>query len=122
MRVYKTPSGYRAMTRVRDFDGKVRQVERYGRTQGAARAALSLALRERARVDAEADITPDTKLATLAEAWLDDFERQDRSAQPDGSGTRGASTGPITPATTASPVRRARRFCQHAPPGARRQP
>ena len=46
---------------------------------GRRRAALSLALRERARVDAEADITPDTKLAALAEAWLDDFERQDRS-------------------------------------------
>ena len=57
----------------------MRQVERYGRTQGAARAALSFALRDRARVDADADITPDTKLAALAEAWFDDFERQDRS-------------------------------------------
>jgi integrase len=67
------------MTRVRDFDGKVRQVERYGRTQGAARNALALALRDRARVDADADITPDTKLAALAGLWFEQFQRQDRS-------------------------------------------
>ena len=79
MRVYKTPSGYRAMTRVRDYDGRVRQVERYGRTQGAARTALSTALRDRARVDAEAEITPDTKLAAVAEVWFSEFQRQDRS-------------------------------------------
>ena len=79
VRVYKTPSGYRAMTRVRDYDGRVRQVERYGRTQGAARTALSIALRDRARVDAEAEITPDTKLAAVAEAWFSEFQRQDRS-------------------------------------------
>jgi hypothetical protein len=77
--VYKTPSGFRAMTRVRDLDGTVRQVERYGRTQGGARTALSLALRDRARVDTEAEITPDTKLGAVAEVWFADFGRQDRS-------------------------------------------
>lgn len=79
MRVYTTPSGYRAMTRVRDYDGAVRQVERYGRTQGAARAALAVALRDRVRVDAEAEIGPDTKLTVVAEAWFAAFEGQDRS-------------------------------------------
>jgi hypothetical protein len=79
VRVYETPSGYRAMTRVRDYDGEVRQVERYGRTQGAARAALALALRDRVRVDAKAEIGPDTKFVVVAESWYADFEQQDRS-------------------------------------------
>jgi integrase len=79
VRVYETPSGYRAMTRVRDYDGRVHQVERYGRTQGAARAALALALRDRVRIEAEAEIGPDTKFGVVAEAWFSDFERQDRS-------------------------------------------
>jgi Phage integrase, N-terminal SAM-like domain len=79
VRVYETPSGYRAMTRVRDYDGTVRQVERYGRTQGAARSALALALRDRLRVDAGAEIGPDTPFAVVAEAWFCDFRRQDRS-------------------------------------------
>ena len=76
MRVYKTQSDSWSQTRVRDYDGRVRQVERYGRTQGAARTALSTALRDRARVEAEAEITPDTKLAAVAETWFSEFQRQ----------------------------------------------
>jgi integrase len=69
VRVYVTPSGFRAMTRFRDFDGKVRQVERHGKTRGAATAALARALRDRHRVDAGATITPETRVDALAEAW-----------------------------------------------------
>jgi integrase len=79
IRVYETDAGFRAMTRVRDFDGRVRQVERHARTKGAARDALARALRDRARVDADAEITGTTKLAPVAEAWFADFQRKDRS-------------------------------------------
>lgn len=79
VRVYATDAGYRAMTRVRDYDGKVRQVERYGRTQGAARKALALALRDRVRADAAAGINPETKVAVLVELWFADLSRRELS-------------------------------------------
>jgi hypothetical protein len=62
-------TGYRARTRYRDYDGVTRRVERHGPTKGAAERALRLALRDRLHVGAEAEITPDTKIAGLAETW-----------------------------------------------------
>jgi integrase len=67
------------MTRFRDFDGRVRPVERYGPTKGAARDALALALRDRIIVDGGAEITPDTRVTVVAEAWYASFVAQDRS-------------------------------------------
>ena len=63
------------MTRVRDFDGKVRPVERHGATRGAASQALARALRDRCRSDAGALITPDTRVDVLAEAWWNEIEQ-----------------------------------------------
>jgi integrase len=54
----------------RDYDGKCRQVERHARTKAAAEAALRLALRDRARLDGDGDITPTTRVNVLAEAWF----------------------------------------------------
>ena len=79
MRVYATSSGYGAMTRYRDWDGHVRPVERYGRTMGAARDALATALRDRANVDASAEVSGDSRLASVAQLWFSDFQRRDRS-------------------------------------------
>ena len=50
-----------------------------GRSKAAAEKALSEALRDRARTDAGAEITADTRLSIVAEAWFTDFSRQDRS-------------------------------------------
>src|SRR5215211_1861940 len=72
-------SGYRARTLYRDYDGVTRRVERHGQTKGAAERALRLALRDRMHVGAEAEITPDTKIAALAEAWFAEISAQDRS-------------------------------------------
>jgi len=41
------PTGYKAVTRYRDWDGKVRQVKRHGDTKGAARRNLAAAIRDR---------------------------------------------------------------------------
>ncbi len=73
-------NGYRARCRYRDFDGHTRPVERHGKTKGAAEQALRLALRDRARVDVGGgDITGETKVAILAEAWYQEFVSKGRS-------------------------------------------
>ena len=56
-----------------------RRVERHGRTKGAAERALRVALRDRVHVGAGAEITPDTKIAALAEIWFAEISAQDRS-------------------------------------------
>jgi integrase len=58
------------MTRYRDWDGTIRLIERRGATKGAATKALTLAIRDRSRASSGSDITPDTKVAVLAEQWL----------------------------------------------------
>jgi integrase len=70
MRLHVTPSGHRAVAWYRDYDGKCRQVERHAKTKAAAEAALRLALRDRARFDLGGDITPNTRVNVLAEAWF----------------------------------------------------
>jgi integrase len=50
-----------------------------GRSAAAAERALGKALRDRARIDAGAEITGDTKLSVVSEAWWTDFQRKDRS-------------------------------------------
>jgi hypothetical protein len=57
----------------------VRECERTARSGAAAERALAKALRDRARIDVSAEITGDTKLSVVAEAWWTDFQRKDRS-------------------------------------------
>jgi hypothetical protein len=79
IRVYETAAGYRAMTRYRDYDGKVRLVERHGQTKGAAEKALRAALRDRVRIDGGAELQTDTRVSVLAEAWYESLDRRPRS-------------------------------------------
>lgn len=75
IRCYRVATNrYRAMTKYRDYDGITRPVERAGRTATIARDRLRTALRDRGRADAAADITPDTKVAAVAELWFADIE------------------------------------------------
>ena len=69
IRCYKTGTGYRARTLARDYDGRTRAVERWGKSKAAAEASLKLAVRGRARAQADEQITADTRLSVLAEAW-----------------------------------------------------
>lgn len=78
-RVYPERGHYRARCKVRDYDGVIREVQRIGRSMAAAETELSKALRDRARIDADSEITPDTKLAAVAELWFTQFLRKDRS-------------------------------------------
>jgi integrase len=65
-----TGSGWRARTQVRDWDGHTRPVERTGRTKSAAAERLKVAIRDRVRSDSVEEITPETKVEIVAEAWF----------------------------------------------------
>jgi len=51
----------------------------HGQSLSPVVAVLDVALRDRARISATAEIKPDTKLATVAEAWWVGFSLSDRS-------------------------------------------
>lgn len=72
IRVYPLGDGYQARTKVRDFDGRTRQVSRVGKTKGAAKQALQHAVKNR-YVGQQGDITPDTKVDVVAELWWEEF-------------------------------------------------
>src|SRR4051794_15255176 len=74
IRVYPDPAGYRAVCLYRDWDGVTRQVEWQAKTKGAAEQALAVALRDRGRPGTGHEITPDTKIAVLAEKWFSELE------------------------------------------------
>ena len=78
-RTYQAGAVWRSRCYVRDYDGVVRECERTGRSGAAAERALGKALRDRARIDANTEISGDTKLAAVAELWWVDFQRKDRS-------------------------------------------
>jgi integrase len=76
IRIYKTSTGYRARVLVRDYDGHVRAVERNAASKIAAERALKLALRDRAPGKTGGELTADSRVLVLAEAWfagLDDL-------------------------------------------------
>jgi hypothetical protein len=66
---YKTTTGYRARVLIRDHDGQVRALERRAPTKTAAERALKLALRDRAPAQTRREITADSRVSVLAEAW-----------------------------------------------------
>jgi integrase len=68
---------YIARTVFRDWDGKSRQVRRYGKTGAAAERALKKALTER-QGNAGPGVTGETKIRTLAEQWLTGIQESKR--------------------------------------------
>src|SRR3954449_7210740 len=74
IRVYPDPAGYRAVCLYRDWDGVTRQVQRQAKTKGAGERALAVALRDWGRAGTSHEITPDTKIADLAEKWFSELE------------------------------------------------
>lgn len=68
IRTEKITGGYRARARFRDYDGRTRDVERTGKTMGAARAALTADLVSRT-APAGDEITASSRLQFVAEIW-----------------------------------------------------
>jgi integrase len=69
LRFYKTDTGYRACAKARGYDGRIRAVERHGKTRAAAERALKAAMRDRTTERTEGHITPSSQVSVLAEAW-----------------------------------------------------
>jgi integrase len=69
IRCYRTEGGFRARALTRDYDGRVRTVERTGRTKTAAQTSLKLALRDRARITASGHISAESRVSALADSW-----------------------------------------------------
>jgi len=76
IRFYGVEGGYRARVSVRDPDGRVREIQRLARSKAAAERAVKEAFRDRTRSEAGTDITPETRVRELAEAWFVSLERQ----------------------------------------------
>jgi hypothetical protein len=69
----------RARTRIRDLDGVLRAVTRWGASEAEASARLRVAVRERAcRGDCE--ISPQTRLVSATPRWLDELDRSELAA------------------------------------------
>lgn len=69
------PERWRARTRVRDLDGKRRDVERFGPTKGRAEAALKAALTERSTPRDTATLRADMSFADAGAVWLRQITR-----------------------------------------------
>lgn len=67
------PRSFRAVAQFRDFDGVTRQVERYGRSAGAAETALKSALSVQAHAGRSSELTRMDRFEKVAEMWLADF-------------------------------------------------
>ena len=76
IRIYPVARGYRARVLVRDSDGRTREMGRHGGSKAAAERALKEAFRDRAGIDAGTDLTPQTRVRELAEAWFESLEAQ----------------------------------------------
>jgi integrase len=61
---------------VRDYDGKVRELERFGLSEAKAKIRLREAVRDRHRVEADAEITNETRLAEVVRMWLVDLRTE----------------------------------------------
>ncbi|WLP90217.1 tyrosine-type recombinase/integrase [Gordonia sp. NB41Y] len=73
------PGRWRARARYRDYDGRTRPVERFGKTGAAAERALLDALAERTPPSAGTAISRDTTLKHLATAWIDTLDLREQS-------------------------------------------
>ncbi|MGI8627730.1 MAG: tyrosine-type recombinase/integrase [Geodermatophilaceae bacterium] len=66
-----------AETRVRDLDGRLRQVRATGPTAAAARSQLMERIRERPALPSAGALRPTSSFAELADLWLSDLEVRD---------------------------------------------
>lgn len=69
-----------AETRVRDLDGRLRQVRAYGSTAAAARARLMERVRDRPTLPSTGVLRPTSSFADLADLWLADLDVRELAA------------------------------------------
>lgn len=71
-----------AETRVRDLDGRFRQVRATGPTAAAARARLMERIRERPSLPSAGVLRPTSSFPDLADLWLADLKLRDSPSTP----------------------------------------
>jgi integrase len=71
------PNRFCARARFRDYDGKTRDIEATDTTGPSAVRALKVKLRDRITPNDD-EITRETRLSTLAEAWIDEITAEER--------------------------------------------
>lgn len=69
------PHSYRAIANYRDFDGRTRQVERWGKTEATAKHRLRSALKDRAALARRGELSGASRFRTAAELWLTRMQR-----------------------------------------------
>lgn len=69
------PTRWRARTKVRDLDGKLRDVERFAATKGRAEAALKAELSQRTEPRRGDSLRAETTLTKAAAHWLEQIRR-----------------------------------------------
>ena len=79
VRSYRTASGWRSRTTVRDYDGETREIQRAARTKAESQRRLAVALRDRVHSDHGSELTPDSRVALLVDRWMADFEGQGKA-------------------------------------------
>ncbi|GAB2734858.1 tyrosine-type recombinase/integrase [Nocardioides pakistanensis] len=81
--VTQEPNGvWRARTRFRDLDGRVRPVEKSGHTAAAAKRILQEALTERVKAMGSTDLQPTTPFKDLVDFWLEDLAQREDAPRP----------------------------------------
>ncbi|MCX2948130.1 tyrosine-type recombinase/integrase [Lentzea sp. NEAU-D7] len=73
IRCYETDSGWRATTKYRDYDGKTRPVERWGKTKSAAERSLKKALAER-KGPSGSSLTRESRFKEALDQWFTKFQ------------------------------------------------
>lgn len=79
IRIYASGESFKAHCYFRDFDGVTRLVSRVGKSREAAKNNLKKAIQERGRTDGAAEITRETLVSVLAEAWYEEISTQGKS-------------------------------------------
>ena len=72
---------WRARTKYRDYDGRVRDVERVGTSQEGAKKNLRKALRDRSRAAVGNEVSASTKVKAVAELWLRELDESDKAVR-----------------------------------------
>ncbi len=72
---------FRARTRYRDDDGKVRRVSATGATKREAERNLKRVAAERSSFQSTGELTPNSSFTTLVDAWLADLDLEGKVAE-----------------------------------------
>jgi hypothetical protein len=79
VRTHVHGDGVRAVALFRDYDGVTRQIQRHGKTKGAAERALAEVFRDCTKTSGHVELTPDTRVKVLAELWWTEVESRNLS-------------------------------------------